>query len=927
MTSEKIIQYGRALLQYGGIIDKPPSITIPNDKLHELFDSIVEKPDEAFLTGFFAIFTPTLHSKLETFTSSQIATLKSDLIRCCNVKFPTLLLSNYFMNIVGYVYKFVNHNHKSENGEGKEEWPELLSFIFHESKNNENSGFLLSKVIRYLPQTTPQELEKMRTQVFNKVCELIPAVPVPVKIRLLYVFCDIQGFTLTAPFWSLFWKTAIECVKEEEENEVIIWNAIKHFGEKLDDNEKFEPPRVDRDEDYLDSLTFIGILSTIDFARIIQRVIGIVAKNFSELPMNIFQKLRLVNSRKISNEKRQKIIEILKNANEEKKNLDATFFVVLPFLPEAIHKDTKLEDLGITSLDKYAIGSSIQQQLWCRAIIILTKPLTTSKLMPPNTQMTIMSMSQSENTTLSSLAFDALKSLFECFVVTELEAMRSIFIVYDKLNNIQKVKFIRSIQILVESGGFDSTLLQPIEDFIRNSLKSTNDLNIQSACMSLVSSLGTINTQIIASYVKEMQPLITTAVNSKKPELMPDAAHLLLLFSMVQPALNRRTLANLYPKLLAFVKSDGNDEERARVGESIAGLVDSTLKKKELPEAIAITTLFLQSKKPILVIAATKMIQIYSKLLTQSVASPLYSDLARASLYTKNEKAFNRCIDCMKKLFKQFQMNPNMSVRFSFSLLTEDHSFFVKVSIWDWICTSTSMFPFVTLVIEKIPKEVSILLPIIHNICENSNDEMFTLIFDTIAAAFSVGLVKELPSERLYEVCYKDVFNQHSTISLSYVIEKITDELHEFTEKLQEEYHTIKDDNLLWKCAVSDALIQLVSRGQTLEPQIFETILSEFPYKAEFGFSEDFVYHLMDAFKNNEKGCRRHELTYVKVFSDFLMLDKTEILTYRIGYELQMEMKADLRRIVRGNKDIEKEMMKYYNKDKTKLNSFFSFIQ
>lgn len=930
MTTESVAQFGRALIQYGGVMDTAPAITLSVDKYHDFFEYIMTNQEEAFLLGFFKLFMQTLPFKWESFTPAQIELLKSDLIRCCSVKFPSLYLSHRFTTIVAWVFKLTNGN-----------WPELISYIFFESNKTDNVGFLLSKAIKYMENTDFQENNK---RIYDRLFNLIPAVSIPVKLRLLNVFCDIQGFALTAAFWSLFWSATIECIKDDKSNEAVIFNILSHFALNLNEREKIEPPLIEDDNDYLYFISLIGLLNTIDFYRALNRIVGIMAKMYEKgfnttknnengFPMAIFDSMILVNRRKISTEKRMKAIEILKNSSTSKENREFSLFVTLPFLPMSIMNGIKLEDIGLTFLDEFSIGSKDQQQLWLRAISILARSLVNAHLLPTNAQTTVLSMIQSENEEMSSLAFEALDSLFESLVFTAPEQLRSFFISYDRLNNGQKAKFIRSVQLLIEAGRFDINLLQLIEEFIRNSLKWTTDIYIHASCLALIASLSNINIAIAATYVKEVLPIITSVINSKKYELFPDAARLLLIFCMVQPALSRRTLTNAYPKLVQFVKTVNDpkyDFEQGKVGESIAGLIETTLKKKELPEAFSITDIFLKSDSKNLNIAATNMIQVYTKMMNRSTASPVYSELARAAFRTKDEQLMNRCIECMRKLFKQFQVTPNLTIRFAYSMLTEFHQVFMKQAIYSWNFPNASLFPFVTFVIEKVPKEVGILLPIIQDVCTKSSDEMFTETFDMIAAAFGVGLVTELPSQRLYDICYKDVFKHHSTVALSFVIEKISDQLKEFTLKLQEEWKSINinnSDQLFWRCAVSDALVQLIDRKQEIDMKILEKILEEFPYRPEFGFCEEMCKHFIETFKENEDYCRPVELQYVKAFAEFLLMEKSDFLAYRVNYDTQMQMKAEIRRIMKGNKAYEKEMTKYYSKNKTKLNVFFSFMQ
>jgi hypothetical protein len=217
-------------------------------------------------------------------------------------------------------------------------------------------------------------------------------------------------------------------------------------------------------------------------------------------------------------------------------------------------------------------------------------------------------------------------------------------------------------------------------------------------------------------------------------------------------------------------------------------------------------------------------------------------------------------------------------------------------------------------------------VPLLVSVVNNSCDEMFMMAFDPIAAAYGIGLVTELPSGRLYDICYRDVFAHHSTVALGYVLEKVTDQIGDFTAKLCTEWRGIKKNQLLWKCAVSDALFQLAARHQKVDLEILQLILEEFPYRADLGFGETLSQNILNAFEANPD-LEPIELTLLKRFSDFFMLDQSDFLSFHVSYELQMAMKSLMRTILRKNKNYEREMNKYYLGNKAKINKFALLVQ
>jgi hypothetical protein len=327
-----------------------------------------------------------------------------------------------------------------------------------------------------------------------------------------------------------------------------------------------------------------------------------------------------------------------------------------------------------------------------------------------------------------------------------------------------------------------------------------------------------------------------------------------------------------------------------------------------------------------MITAATNMTAILLSQFEKSSFIHIFAALARAALRITDERTFNVTLESMRRILKHQPITQAMTVGFASRIMHEAHPLFEKQPLCHWLCPRTPLFAYFTTIITKYPKGVNSLVPPLVRLANQLSDDMFTIAFDPIAAAYGAGLVRELPAERLYNVCYRDVFTRHSTVGLSYVLEKVTDQITEFTAQLCAEWRGIKKSQMLWKCAVADALFQLSARGQKIGLDILQLILEEFPYRADLGFGEALCQNILNAFEANND-LEPIELTLLKKFSDFFLLDQPDFLAYHVPYELQMSMKALMRNIFKKNKSYEREMNKYYVGNKTKINKFTLLVQ
>jgi hypothetical protein len=527
---------------------------------------------------------------------------------------------------------------------------------------------------------------------------------------------------------------------------------------------------------------------------------------------------------------------------------------------------------------------------------------------------------------MQSLAFDGLRALFENCMIRDTGQIKRIFSAYSNLDDAGKVKLVQALAAMVESGGFESVLVQPIVEFIRMGFRE-NLFWLNLALVNVVSALFGISEDIVIGLVREVLPIISALIEDGRPEVMPGAVHLLVICATLQPAVSRKVLQALYPKVLAFMTYDDEPgSARGKVGESFASLIDLHL-RKELPTLLSVMDVFFSGNDEDLLLSGTKMMIIIAKWLDKPTFDKMMANLVKTAMLCTDEEVLNVVIDIMKKVARQSAIDDYVVIYFSYWVLSESHPLFEKQSLAEWRCPNTEFFSWITLVIEKFYEEEAVkqLIPRLLDLCRTCCDELFTMAFDPIAAAYGLGLVDELPSDRLHDVCYKEVFTQHSTVALSFVMERMSEDP-EFCAKLCEEWRTIKSTQVLWKCAISDALMHLAAEKQKVDLDIIKVILQDFPFKADFGYTESLARSIVQAFKLNP-GLEPLDLCLLKSFGDFFLLDQTEFLEYHVDYDTQTDMRATIRRIIRKNRQYERDMTKYYQGNKGRLNKFMVLVQ
>jgi hypothetical protein len=176
-------------------------------------------------------------------------------------------------------------------------------------------------------------------------------------------------------------------------------------------------------------------------------------------------------------------------------------------------------------------------------------------------------------------------------------------------------------------------------------------------------------------------------------------------------------------------------------------------------------------------------------------------------------------------------------------------------------------------------------------------------------------------------VSYREVFTHHSPIALYYVLDKAKDRMGEVTIALCNEWRSISRRQFEWKCIVSGALFRLAAQKQRVDLDILQMILQEFPYPAQFGLTESLVQAIVDAFRDMPDVVEPVELTLLKRFADFFLMETAQIQAHHLPQDLQGEMRMLMRRVFRKNKAYDREMMQYYLGSKAKITKFAMLVR
>jgi hypothetical protein len=354
---------------------------------------------------------------------------------------------------------------------------------------------------------------------------------------------------------------------------------------------------------------------------------------------------------------------------------------------------------------------------------------------------------QSSNDEIYELAVKLLTTLFRVFSNWENDYFRRVFNIYE-LD--RRPGVVRALTVLVSNGDLESTLVQTLIEFARGGLKNETDVQLLSAFVGLGSALSDLDFWAVSNMPGQLVPHLQTLVDSGIDAVMPVAAEALNICVLSPSQQTGRLMTTVYPKLVQFASAPvGRSQARGEVAQRIVDLIIEYLKKKEIRVALDLVNIFLGSRDPILIIAATRMILSLLKLLEPPTIEELCLAMARAAAIVEDERALNTTVEALRRVIRRCRIDEAIIIAFADAILSERLCFFERQPLADWVCPRTSLFSLLTTGLEYYTGRMSVVVPRLIDLAEVINGEMFTLVFDPIASAYSFGLVEKLPTQRL----------------------------------------------------------------------------------------------------------------------------------------------------------------------------------
>jgi hypothetical protein len=524
------------------------------------------------------------------------------------------------------------------------------------------------------------------------------------------------------------------------------------------------------------------------------------------------------------------------------------------------------------------------------------------------------------------LSLRALRVVIEHDIFTP-EQIQRVFSTYNNLEPDRQCSVVNVISTATQWYSLDPATARNAFEWVRAALRNATDPVLTGQLLGVVARLSELSPATVSFFARELVAPLSVAVASRLPAALAPTGDFMAKCALVYPPLLTRVFDSAFPALLncARVDSASNSCHRAAIGESIAAIAKAVLPLRDLPIVVAIISKFLASTEAPLMTAGGNMLMQLAPTVTRSSLAELFPEVARAAAMASDERALNAICKSIRRVMYRTPVNPVVAAGLVSRILLRYHPFFEKVAIENWVSPETSIFSVVTITIEQYPEQIAPLIPWLEHMASQTPDAMFSTIFDSVAAAYGVGLVTTLPSQRLFDVCYDEIFSKHSTISLGYVLDTVGSAIGDLTAALSLEWRRIPSTELLWRAVVSDALLLLAGRHQKVDADILQTIVQEFPYKPEFGLAESLAKNIIRAWEVSPD-MQEVELAILKSFSDLFLLEPAEFREFKIPLDLPSDMKAVMRRLMKKNKDYESEMVMYYAGQKAKINKFWVLL-
>ncbi|KAH0792384.1 hypothetical protein GPJ56_003561 [Histomonas meleagridis] len=669
----------------------------------------------------------------------------------------------------------------------------------------------------------------------------------------------------------------------------------------------------------------------------ISNLIKIQLNNTSDVPENILNIVETIDTSSLN----PQVLEILENSLLENQS-ESFLLTYAPILSDLIDDNEDLLTELVQTIHKFIQGDTNQQISSLVTLRYIAPQISGNKRVIPSDMFTLLSSHfLDQNEVICFRAHKAMRRLIECGVFDDKQEVAFVIGQFPKYPESKYPLFFKLLQrFLDDYQNPKINVVQAIYNFIESSFDGNSDF-IKGRCLELLSQIAAINKIYVEDIYEEAFGIALELLKTEK-RCYTEITNFFLAVSKLFPETTlNQIIANL-PTLTDSLEDEetGTTKQRMERAESIATIIQSG----SWPEMTSKVTSF--ALKTLDTIVGNELFYVCSVIialidqLNGQTATVIFEKLEKLARKATVSPKLNVILHTMKKLMKKFNID---STEFVNSIMKGDINYLGNFPLYTCQDDKTMIFYFIAAYIRQYPLQSDEICRQLIDIIPQIRCEMTPVVLEPIEAGIHCGVITFDSMTKLYKYIMEiltsfdvteNVEEICSCIEILSQIGKSNPGIFDIPKvfSILKQLILSTDEEELDNSQIISKIIRLILELYTIkvinidiDEKLFDLVLKILPLSPEIEGMDDILELLVVAL--DDVRFKKFVAQILILFAEMLMMKKADLDEYELDAALIAKMKGALKKAVREDKTLERQITKSFRNQRQKMNRFNAILK
>lgn len=933
--SEKFLHAIEQIEKFGGaILDVEkgdlqtivvPEIDVSPEEAVLLFNEVKCEKNNKFDIGFFNIADKIMAKNWEKFDDSKKSEIREKLLNFTEGKINAKA-EGRFAALCVKVFQF------------SEKWEEFEKYIF----SGEISSTKTKIFVRLMSAAEEEYIVAHFKEIVSFLVRGLPLVTPSLKDKLINVLSNIDSelaFETEPTLLDVFMESLISIMKEEPERQEFILPVANTAFIQAPKAAEIVPKSVTdaiaaiKDVDTAAPiLALFPVFNSEEVIMLVTKLIAVAETLISQnqqIPTEFLTAIEESPIEKLAESVQQALAEFFSSVLETTASA-ANVSIFAPLAAQVADVYEKEKFFNIVNCCFKGTGLQLSAALYIyQCVADYIENLSFEFPQSVMTQITTYFGNSDAEVRMS--AFQAARALLCNKFELEQETCQNLVDAFQSVPESDFYKYFKVLREAFRAECNDAVLCETALPFALEGLKNEKQPRRIAEYLSIFANIANIDPEIVEPHANAIVSAGIDLMKGDDPLAYKFASRALL--GLINDDNSRRRIFALLPRFQQLLANDStlDTQVQGNVAAAYASIVIGSQIQKEVPGVVDIALRFTASKDDHLIAAGALLAEMVTEMIKLDTARNIFTTIEEAACTISGKEPLNNLLEALNSIFEKFKVEEKSLINLFNLFVKGEHPVFGGKPTYLFHDKDTLICSYIKNCVTRFPDLATPAAIMIIKWFSKAPMQMFPALLDIITTIVEMKKVEGDDFDVLTETLFQRIGTTHDEdldeIMLGILMDLVSEkpesiDPQRFVSKFIIIYGSLDPENPTnLRACVSAAILDLCAVGADVEEEQIKDILASFPGQPNECVANEMGSSLVKMMTGSDKWVNLNPFV-ANVLSSVLLKSPDELNKYDFEKETIVGMKKVLKNILMKNKELERIIVKSFNKNRGLLNRF-----